>query len=123
MGQIAPTRIKPGIETRVSRVENDVSTLKQTLADNRKATASENEATHDLIKELIEAVGKPENGPGQPASGVYWAVDAVSSRLRPFEQRWEQVKGGLTTLAAVGAPIAAILWFLEGDKVAKIFHG
>lgn len=100
-----------------------MATIKQTMDANRQAGAQENAATHSLLETLIDRLGEPDNGAMHPASGVYAAVEKVSSRLRPFEQRWEQVKGGLTTLAAVSAPVGALLWFLSGDRITKLFHG
>lgn len=111
------------IEQRLSSVEGDVATLKQTLADNRQAAALENKATHDLLQEVLSSLGKPSNGPSQPASGVYWAIEGVSTRLKPFEQRWEQVKGALTTAAVILGPTGALLWFVAGDRLSRLFHG
>lgn len=111
------------IETRLSSVESDVATLKQTLTDNREAAAKENQATHELLQQVIDGLGRPANGPSQPASGVYWAIEGVSSRLKPFEQRWEQVKGGLTTLGAISLPVGALVWFLSGSRITALFHG
>lgn len=126
-GAVGAKSFKPNgarsIETRVSAVEGRMDALEQTLVDNRAATASESQATHDLLTEVLRAVGKPSNGPGQPASGVYWAIAAVSERLSPFEQRWQQVKGGLTVLAAVGVPSGALIWFMEGHRLTKLFGG
>lgn len=112
-----------GIETRVSVVEGRMDALETTIAENRKTAAQENQATHDLLQEVLAGLGKPSDGPSRPASGVYWAIEGVSSRLKPFEQRWEQVKGGIATLAAVGLPIGALLWFLESDRLTRLFHG
>lgn len=111
------------IENRVSNVEGRMDALEQTLASNRAATAQESQATHELLTEVLSAVGKPSNGPGQPASGVYWAIAAVSERLSPFEQRWQQVKGGLTTIGVILIPLGVLIWFLSGEKLTKLLHG
>lgn len=111
------------IETRVTAVEGRMDALEQTLVANRAAAAAESTATHKLLQEVIDGLGKPSNGPSQPASGVYWAIEGVSGRLKPFEQRWEQVKGSMTTAAIILGPTGLLLWFLAGDKITKLLHG
>lgn len=100
-----------------------MATIKQTMTNNRAAASRENKATHDLLETILNRLGEPDNGPAHPASGVYFVVEKVSARLLPFEQRWEQVKGGLAALGVVGLPVGALIWFLSGDKLTKILGG
>lgn len=112
-----------GVEVRMDRLEPRMDSLEQTLTSNRAAAAAENAATHALLEKVIKGLGAPSDGPSHPASGVYWAIEGVSTRLKPFEQRWEQVKGALATAAVILGPTGALLWFVSGDKIAKLFHG
>lgn len=123
VGAVGVKRAGVSIETRVSVVEGRMDALEKTLTANRAAAAQESLTTHRLLTEVVDGLGKSSNGPSQPASGVYWAIEGVSGRLKPFEQRWEQVKGGLATLTVVLAPAAALIWFFGGDRLTHWFHG
>lgn len=97
--------------------------LERTLASNREASRIENDATHALLKQVIDLVGQPEKGPANPATGVYWAMARVSERVAPFERRFEQTKGAMKALSIGAVPAGLLIWFLAGDKLTKLLHG
>lgn len=99
-----------------------MAALRQTLDQDRKAGVTASAATHSLLEELLDRMGKPAEGRA-PATGVYAAVDAVSERVKPFEGLWLQVKGGVKTAAFLLIPFGIIMWFLAGDKLTKLFAG
>lgn len=132
MGEVL--RVRParanGTETRLRKVEGDVATLTHTLRTNRAEAKAESAATLTALAEVMKRLGKPENGHAEPASGLYFAleemgtkVDGVSERVKPFESLWLQVKGGAKTVAALALPVAALVWFLAGDRITLLLHG
>lgn len=75
--------------------------------------------TNDKIDTVLEIIGKPGTpDSGQPASGIFSHINAHDIRLKTFEKLWEQVKG----FGIGAAPLLAALWWLVGDKLAKLFH-
>ena len=75
--------------------------------------------TNDKIDTVLEIIGKPGTpDSGQPASGIFSHLNAHDIRLKTFEKLWEQVKG----FGIGAAPLLAALWWLVGDKLAKLFH-
>lgn len=97
--------------------------LESTMTTNREAVRLENEATHTLLNAVLERLGTPQNGQSHPATGLYWAVETVSERVKPFERLWEQVKGSFKTVAFLALPMGALIWFLAGSKLTTLFHG
>ncbi len=79
-------------------------------------------ATHGLLTDISERLGKPKDHLGG-ATGIYYAVEAVSERVRPFEALWLQVKGSFKTMAVVVPIVALLLWFLAGDRITALLHG
>lgn len=114
-------RQKPnaGILARVLHVEGRMDGLETRLQENRDAARKENEATHGLLEEVLMRLGAPQSGADHKATGLYWAVDAVSERVKPFERAWERCKGAVI----VAVPLLGALWWLGGEKLAKLFHG
>lgn len=111
------------IEARTSRVENRMDALEHTIAANRQAGADENKATHGLLQEALRRLGEPMNGPSQPASGLYYAIETVSDRVKPFEKMREWLKGSLATITFIALPGGAVIWFLCGAKLTALLHG
>ncbi len=104
-------------------VEGRMDAVEQMLVANRQAAADESAVTHTLLADVLKSLGHPQDGQAQPATGLYWAIETVSERVKPFERLWEQVKGSFKTVAVLALPVAALLWFLAGDKLTQLFHG
>lgn len=68
---------------------------------------------------LIGVVGKPGNPEGgETPTGIFAHLNAHDRRLKKFERLWERGMG-----FAVGAgPLMVALWWLAGDKIAKLLH-
>jgi hypothetical protein len=78
----------------------------------------EHTATHTLLTEIRNLIGHPDNGVGQ-ATGVYAMIKDLNSRMTWFEKARERVIGG----APVAIISGAIIWFLAGDRITKLFGG
>lgn len=89
------------------------------LAKHAKDAETSSVATHTLLKEALDRLGTPRNGTGQPATGLYWAIDSVSERVKPFEKWAERFKG----VALIILPAGCVIWFLAGDKITHLLHG
>lgn len=78
---------------------------------------------HDQLVQKIDGlytlIGSPSNGPAQPSSGLFHKIDTVERRLQPFEKLRERYWGAII----VATPVIGALWWLGGDKIAKLFHG
>lgn len=114
------------IERRLSRVEIDVAALTQTQAANDKASRE----LHGMVTEVLKRLGAPKNGSAEPSTGLYYAMDevraevnAVSARVKPFENIWLQVKGAVKVIAFTSVPVGVLLWFLAGDRLTALLHG
>lgn len=99
-----------------------MAALKHAFDSDREERALARAATHTLLGTISDRLGKPPEGP-EPATGIYFAIDAVSERVRPFEAMWLQVKGSMKTVAVLIVPIGLLLWFLAGDRLTILFHG
>lgn len=87
---------------------------------NEQARFADDQAKHGVkLDDLIEVVGKPGTPDGgQPATGIFAHLNAHDRRLKKFERLWERGMG-----FAVGAgPLLIALWWLAGDKIAKLLH-
>ncbi len=89
------------------------------LAKHAKDAESASKATHNMLAEALARLGTPRNGIGQPASGLYWAIDSVSERVKPFEKWAERFKG----IALIILPAGCVIWFLAGHKLTALLHG
>lgn len=68
---------------------------------------------------LIGVVGKPGTPDGgENPTGIFAHLNSHDRRLKKFERLWERGMG-----FAVGAgPLLVALWWLAGDKIAKLLH-
>lgn len=108
LAKIAPVKAN-GIDSRVTDVETRMDAVEQTTAQ-----------THALIKEMIDAFGKPQAGP-LASTGIYAFIDAVSVRLTWFEKLRERAIGAITVAVPLLGGAGVLLWALAGDKVMAIF--
>jgi hypothetical protein len=110
------------IFSRVLGVESRVDALEKTINRNRETARRENVALQKLMEHMLERLGAPEEG-GQEATGVYWAIDKVSKRVRPFERRFDQFKGGVKAITFAAVPVGALIWFLDGHRLSTLLGG
>lgn len=100
-----------GIDARVSSVES-----RMTLVE------SAHEETHRLLQSMLDAVGTAHDKAGQP-TGLYALIHAVSQRLTRFETLRERAIGAMIAVGCVVPPTGALVWFLSGAKITKLFGG
>lgn len=73
-----------------------------------------NRGLHDVNVKI----GDPDNGAGQPATGLFAQIDNIDARLLTFEKLRERVKGALF----IAIPFGAGVWWLVGEKMGQLFH-
>lgn len=100
-----------------------MAALKSTVAADRQVHHDQNAAVLAMMDEVLIRLGKPKSDGVHPSTGLYWAIDAVSERVRPFEAFWLQAKGGVKTVAILAIPVVALIWFLAGDRLTSLLHG
>lgn len=83
----------------------------------------------DLLKTLVERLGhNPDDG--QPATGIYkvlgdlsFQITDVKARLGWFEKLRERAIGAGWALIGLVPIVGAVVWFLAGAKITKLFGG
>jgi hypothetical protein len=70
------------------------------------------------VGDLVKVVGSPARGEGEPSTGIFHELGKLDKRLKPLETIRERIIGAGLVLGGCGV----VLWWLEGAKIAAIFH-